>query len=231
MSAWPITGIDLEVFLGVLQAAGDNADSLDFDGAVAAAAGEWESRTGFFPFVSSGVPETRVFDGQWDNAIRFSGGLVSLSENGVTINGAIYAPTFYALKPNNAPVMGRPYRSVKFGRLQEGWLPVVNGPAEDGITYLGGAQRVIGITGMWGFCTAATLPPSVKNAVLCRAAALISPQIALAITKGLYSARDMNFELRFAGGKNSTLGGESEAWNKIFESAVTRPEFRASLYF
>lgn len=198
---------------------------------MAAAIAEWENRTFFHPFLTTGVLEKREFDGQGRNEIEWSGGLCSTLADGtptvpidgspsiytLTINGSIYATNFYSYKPNIAPNIGKPYTRIKFGRLQDSWLPVANGPTEDGITFLGNAQRVIAITGYWGY--GFLVPDDAWLAMIQYGASLLMQQIGMGVHQGLTSWTEAGVTQAY---NPKVYDGVQASWEANFNRTVQR---------
>lgn len=216
------TGIELQVFLVGASLLPPNPTDvqkvIDFDAVMNGVAHEWEMRTKFHPFLATSVTPSTIgpFDGQGRNEIHFSGGIVSALADGtptvptVSINGSIYATNFYSFKPNIAAQIGKPYTSVKFGRLQDSWLPVANGPTEDGITFLGNAQRVISITGIRGYSL--VLPFDVKQCLLEQGAVKVAPRLQHGFNNGLIAQRAGNDSWTWPSG--SVYKSQVDAWER-----------------
>lgn len=144
MAFWPADSETTKVALARNQAA---------IGAAAASA-EWETITGWKPFLStSATPVERVYDGS-DHCgeIDLRAGLLSLTsvtigETAQVITGASRNVWLY---PANAAADGEPYTKLRFGVYGGmGWY---------------GSPNQITVIGRWGYCT--TLPGDVYEQIL-----------------------------------------------------------------
>jgi hypothetical protein len=191
---WP-TGLDVRAWL---TGAGLLADlpaaalaALDFEAAAQAAVSEFEHRTGYAPFLSTGVVETRYFDRPDGNRLLLRGGLLSFTgvdaegepeTGGLTVGGQAYtAGTHYILLPQNAPALRRPYTSVRFfsHNYQDAGIYGNWGPSFS--TSVSSYQLwQVAVTGVWGY--GAALPADVWEGIRQKAAGLIFPQVRAAGT-------------------------------------------------
>lgn len=176
---------------------------LDYQGAIDTAVEDWERYCGWKPFLIDNADVTRYFDPPNGNILRFGAGLLSLTS--LTVNGdALTENTDFFLKDENATVQGMPYTYLKFLYRQLGY------PS-------GAYSRSVVIVGKWG--RVSTVPASVKDAVMVRAASGLLAQIGLRNSQGGLS------EVRLEGGitekysaANITqLGG---LWDTQFEKTV-----------
>lgn len=223
------TGDDLRAYvasLGVIDPdeLTDELDAMDPDAKVAAAREEFERRTGWTPSIEDATDQTRYFDPPGPDGLAHSWGawraggqeldlaadgpgLLSLTELRVGVStqsdgDALVENEDFFLKPYNAALNGRPFESVLFASVR------------------GGAPRSIRIAGRWGF--GARVPEDVWQAVLHQAAFLCYPEIALAISRGLYSSKDQDHEVRYGSARGPAVSEESRDWRDRFEATVSR---------
>lgn len=176
--------------------------ALDLTVKAGAAAAEWERRTAWRPFLAQ-AGQSRRFDAPWAaRTLELSGGLLSLTTLTVDDDARTLDEDFW-LGPENAAAKGLPYTFVEFaGRA------------------VASARRGIEITGDWGRME--TLTDDIWQAVLHYGACLCYPELSLGISKGAYSIRDVNFEIRYAGAGNGPLFLEAQTWKSVFDAAVRR---------
>lgn len=165
LNAWPLE-TDVQA---LLESAGawDSAAALSLAFALDAAVEEFESETGYSPFLNASAAETtRYFNapgpiknphaslGGGGNKLFLGGGLLSISA--LLVDGVLQAPGVEyvdAQFQNNAPITMLRFPHLVFSKP--------NG---------------ISITGVWGYCS--TLPKMAFNAVLARAAMKALPILA-----------------------------------------------------
>jgi hypothetical protein len=211
--------------LGVLDPDTQEAalDGMALAAKASAASAEWEKRSGWNPFLAAAADTTRYYDPPGPNGQSAGGGsgwtrgggrrlvldagLVSLTSilTGYTTTDAGTALTVnedFWLMPEQAASEGAPYEWIEFVARQFG------------------PPRSVVVTGKCGFCL--ELPADVFEAVLQWGLWLCYPELALAVSKGLYSARTLNSELRYAGGGMGALSNESAAWQKALPAAALR---------
>ena len=152
--------------------------ALDLQGALSAAIDDWNYRTRYWPFLSTGnSSEQRNFDPAIGGMVDFNGGLVTLTLFRTQVTYAnpvgvtrVLNRDFY-LRPSDAPNQNKPWTYATAGLygltgIESGW------------------QQSIAITGEWGFCTDANLPSKARRAVMCLAASELMPQITLQLRQG-----------------------------------------------
>ncbi len=213
------TGDDLTTYLTSLGIVATDAamTALNLDVKAAAASSAWETQTRWKPFLSA--PGTRYFDapglaggtnwGAWMGGRRrlfLEGGLLSVTS--VTINLTLVNTTGldrtlnydYWLRPQTAPYESEPYTFVEFR------APVYGEP------------NSVKIVGSWGYATA--VPDDAWQAILQYGALLTYPELSLGISKGLYSMRDLNFEIRYGGAGLMPLALEMKQWQAVWNAAL-----------
>jgi hypothetical protein len=234
---------DLRTYLSAFGVVRDEPSfmALGLDGKAKAAWQAWERATDYRPYLATGQAQTRYFDNPGLAAAGLSGalgsvhtldlfpGLLSVTEvrTGVVAGagGTVRTQdTEYRLLPLNAAYDGLPYDRLQWGA--QGYFISPDGFGRgsaafgyDGFGYDGaffGQAGQISVTGVWGRTLA--LDDDDWDAILQYAAFLCAPQIALMVSKGLYSARDLNFEIRYGGGKEIPLSGQSEMWKANFDA-------------
>ena len=213
-------GSDVQAFLSAIPNL-TIPPGLDFDGAIGSAIEEFESRSGWLPFFSSGQTETRTYDppgpptGQQGYLLALRGGdqvlhvdpiltFVSLTVGGVAYAGGpgVSQPQF-VLKPFNAPAYKKPYTQIEFV------VPVF------------GAPQSIAITGVFGRCL--VLHADVNPALIAKAAAILHPQIGLSISGGRALRKAGDEEEQYTRGQGTQpLQEQAGAWDDQFE-AILRP--------
>lgn len=173
----------------------------DLSAKIATAISDWEYATGHQPFLAASSNSTRYFDPPRDGRLTFDTGLASFTS--LTLSGTtLTSGTDFYLGPQNASARSIPYEWADFG----------SNP--------GGLPRSIAITGRWGYAT--TLPPIAWEAIISRALLLAQPEMALGISKGVYSIRDDTFDVRYGGGGVTPLQTEAKIWADNYRSAVRR---------
>lgn len=186
--------------LGIL--AGGAAVTLGLDDRIASAIADWETDTGHAPFLSASADSTRAFDPPRNSCrLELDTGLASLTS--VSVSGsALTLGTGFETYPANAAAKGQPITAIEFG------YP------------LSGLARSVSIVGKWGYAT--SLPAAAREAILTRAMILCHPDLALGISRGLYSIQDETFSIRYGGGGVTPLSAELLAWQATYKSAVLR---------
>ncbi|OFX13605.1 MAG: hypothetical protein A2W00_04460 [Candidatus Eisenbacteria bacterium RBG_16_71_46] len=193
-----------------------------------AAWSDWEKRTGWKPFLKDAADVTRWFDPPGPNRegvsrgggrlLRLEAGLLTLTS--LTTHLSVSEPDGTALTVNehfwltdaggdyNADAEGRPWEIVQFSSNQYG------------------PPRSIRIIGRWG--RAETIPDDAWEAVRQYGAYLAYQELSLNISRGLFSHRDLNTEIRYGGGGTAPLSLEAQRWRDDYEMAALRYE-RVSL--
>lgn len=222
-AAYPTAG-DLVNFLkaaGFQDAAGDGFAALDPAGKVQAAIDAWEEAADWLPFLSPGVVQTRTFDPPGPPARR--GGFSSLRGGGtrlflgaglltppvVTVAGVQYEAGFqYLMRPDNAPLKGKPYTWIEF-------LVAVQGRAGD-----------IAVSGVWGYSL--SVPAQAWTAILAQSTALCAPQLALLVSRGVIERKAGDEMEKYSAAGVTPLSAERGMWEAQFAEAVLdlrRPEW------
>jgi len=186
----------------------------------AAAVTAWENRTKYFPFLYGGTETTKRFSQKDvlyppnDNPILdLGGGFISVSELKVGVTPATPAGTVltegtdFFLRAKNAPNKRKPYTWLEFYRS---FFPVT--------LYGSDYPDSIRITGKEGYWT--TVEDDAWDAILKYGAYLSYQELALAVSKGRYSVRDLNYEVRYAGANASPLKLEADGWKANFDSTA-----------
>jgi hypothetical protein len=174
----------------------------DLGAKVGAAIADWERDTGHLPFLAASSMSVHYFDPPRRSCrLDFDGGLASLSS--LTISGTtLTVDEDFFLMPTNAAARGLPITGVEFA------APV------------SGEPRSIAVTGRWGYAT--TLPDAAYEAILCKALLYSQPELALGVSKGVYSVQDEKFSMRYGGGGVTPLMAETERWRCSYRDAVRR---------
>lgn len=219
--AWP-DAAELEDFL---QAAGVIALTpttlqalLDLDGAVEAAIDDWEEATGYHPFLSTGVDETRRFVPS-PPARQDRYPLLDLT-NGPYGSGLVAVPTtltvdvtytaagteythlqHYRLLPRSVTAGVKPYTSIEF----------LTAP-------LNVSDGEVVIVGKFGYCTEANLPALARRAVLAMASLHLLPQLEPSLARGLVRWTEGDVTKQF-GESGSTA---SSTWQSLSKDAAAR---------
>lgn len=203
----------------------------------------WERVTGWRPYLSTGGPVTRTFDPLWQGGVlELPAGLLTLGSvtTGVVNGqgGTLRAVGIdFRLLPLNAEADALPYTLLQWGaggyfayEVSQGFSGVGHGVGGIGgffDPFFWGEAGQIAVSGVWGRTLA--LDDDDWDAILQYAAYLCVPQIALMVSKGLYSARDLNFEIRYGGGKETPLSGQAEMWKANFDAkAALRRKIRVT---
>ena len=154
---------------------------LDYEGAISAATYDWETDTGFTPFLMGTADEVRYFDPTNSYQLNLCAGLLTLTSLEIDGTELTENEDFY-LYPLQAPLERKPFSRVQFRVFQNG-LP-----------------RTIVITGRWGYQE--TLTDDVKQAILRRSAYHLIGQIAgLRSNGGVDMWEEGDVKQSFGGGK------------------------------
>ena len=171
---------------GVVTAGQDLA--LDYGRVLASAINEFESATGWQPFIST--TQTRVYDMPYPDGkiLDFRAGILSISS--FTISGtALTQGVDYVLYPLNAPNVGKPYSWCQFITRHVQWWPWTL-PAN------------VSITGQFGY--ASDCPADVKHGILCLACSDLIATKAGAATGGVNGIKQDDVEIRYSTHTNSS---------------------------
>jgi hypothetical protein len=205
------TGADLEAYLvtlGLYTAGSAELGALELEGKAAAAVVEWETRTGYRPFLANGSDTTRIYDPPYTRFLELAAGVLSVSALmtgvGVASPGTARAEgTDFWLERAQAAYEDAPFEVVTFACSP------------------GGARRSITITGRWGY--AATVPDDAWQAILARGAWLCAPQAAMSMGGGAEVVRVLSSEVRYpSAATGGPLAAQQAAWTALFEAAVRR---------
>lgn len=185
----------------------------------AAAWQNWEQQTGYKPFLAS--LQTRRYDppganrgpGHWPFGERRGGGrLLDLHSGILSVTELRVGVT--ADYAGNVLVEGQSFRlrgaDGLYDSLQRG-LPF---ESVEFFTEQFGVPNSVQIHGMFG-CVA-TLGEAEWTAILDYGMYLCQPYLALAISRGMYTLRDLNMETRFAGANAGPLFLEKQTWYNNF---------------
>lgn len=197
--------IDRIISLGIIDTEDEEFDSaerfsqLDIANKIASAVGEWNNSTRYSPFLSTGTDETRKFDPPHGSRyLFFDIGLVSLTS--VVISGIPYTlDQDFFLWPANCDKMNEPWLGLEFLRRVHG------------------APRSVSITGKFGYSL--TVPDQAWEAVMCKVLALCQPELATALTGGVFRFEEGSLKIQYASGSESVLSRELAQWEKTFNSA------------
>lgn len=192
----------------------------------AAAVAEWERRVCWHPFFSDGIAIERRFDPPGPThrssrsriigggrVIKLPTGIIELtslkvgvstSDEGVELT---QDEDFYltdSLGNHDAALYGQPYSRVNFESAQWG-LP--------------GSVR---ITAVYGFCL--DVPDDIYEAILQYGAYLSIAEIRLNITRGLFSYKDLETEIRYGSASQVPLAAEEKMWRDQFMQKALRSQ-------
>lgn len=180
------------------------------DGAVA----EWEARTGWQPYLSTGESERRLFDPPAaGRSLYLQGGLLSLTSLAVgvvpdptgaygAVSGSVLVNNLnFYLRPQNAIARGLAITEVEF------------------LSRVRGVPQSVAITGVWGRVLA--VPGDVWQTLLKMAALSCAPELALSISRGLAEVREGDEMRRFASSGVSPLSAERDRWEKEIKKMVS----------
>lgn len=183
---------------------------LDLQGALDAGIEQWNERTHYWPFLSTGVTtEQRIFQPTGSDLIDLNGGLLTFtslytgkvyeSTNTLSTGNAQLQYQNFLLKPTDAPQKVKPwtYLQIGFGFREVG---------------------LIGITAEWGFCTNANLPESARRAVMALGAIELLPQIEQQLRPGGLIQLQRGDEMKRFG----TLGEMVKAWQSQVDDTIKR---------
>jgi hypothetical protein len=222
------TGDDLQVFLvgaGMLSNPPTSAQSLiDLDSAVASAVSEFETMTGFIPFLYGGTVTTRTFRSE-GNIVSFAGGgLVALDSGADAIaSGAanFTVDSNAQLMPLNAAARSKPYTYLKF--ISPNTLiysPYVY-TLSDGVPargHVGGRTITVSVRGKWGY--GLTVREDVWKAILYLAALQVIPSLEILLTGGLAALKLGNDEFTFLQRGGSVFSGSGTQWQSHIDKTV-----------
>jgi len=174
--------------------------------ALGSAVAEWEERTCWQPFLSSGQDSARVFDGPGAEILDLDGGLLSLTS--LTISGTAYTQNQqFTLGPQDAAARGRPFTYLDFGLpaySQGGGYGLLSGGF---LGFVPMGRRSIAVVGQWGRCNA--LPGDARQAVLTRAAEMLYPQRVAAMTGVVSQTQTADgTSIKFRGGEFNPFSGD-----------------------
>lgn len=192
-----------------------NFDLIATERAVHGAIAEFERRTGWLPFLSSGQDETRLFDTPMNSLLDLKGGLVSVTA--VAVAGTAYqAGVNFWMKPGNAPAQGRPYTAIDFNGLREyGYAGMYDYNPINSLFYPGTGHQSVSVTGRWGFCAA--VPFDVAQAVIGRALGQALGFAGSRRSRGLQQWEEGGVSEKYA---DRPFGGLTDLLSQEFESVV-----------
>jgi hypothetical protein len=169
----------------------------------AGSAATFESRTGWDPFLSSGVSETRYFDNtDWAGQLALGSGLLSVSS--VIVDGAVQVQdTNYWLRNAGRASSKAPYDLLTF---------------QSGLRRLSNIPNRIAVTGVWGVYT--TLPADVWSAIQQNAGALLLASIINQQSMAATSQDGFSKSLDIVG--ILTQKDQAQLWAKDFDKACSR---------
>jgi hypothetical protein len=188
----------------------------DYASAALAAAIEWESRVGWYPYLAAGSPSLRHFDPpssgpkagrlssvEGGKELDLDGGLVSIPTINIGVipgfsGTALVVDLQFYMQPNNALANGLAYTYVNF------------------LTAVRGVPKSIGITGLWGRVT--TVPADVWRVIQQRAASLVAPEIQTQISRGRVEAKTADMDYRFD--PAGALAMDVKKWDSEFNRMV-----------
>jgi hypothetical protein len=216
------------------------ADSeVDWDGAIEASIEEWEDRTGWRPFLSSGS-QTRLFDppgpgtntggptgmrgGRW---LELRSGIIDMPDDGLAI-GVTAPQANLNLPGQNLQVVSSGSKGTVLNRDVQYFLR----PNEAGhkkrpytsiefLTVIRGLPKSISVTAVWGRCR--VLPADVWMMLVRNAAAILIPEIAPMISGGTTGSKTEDMDFDYVGpGVDFPLAGEAKAWRAKMTAMVVR---------
>jgi len=165
------------------------------------AVAEWESMTGYDPFLSTGTPATRYFDGVSDFILRLRSGIVTLTSLrvGVTstdVGSLLVVNEDFHLYPLDAASKGKPFTYLKF-RSRQSREP-----------------RSLSISADWGYCTSAAIPADVSATILRQSASKLFSEYLTSFSGGAtkIKQRDVEYDFGLSGGTFSATGGQYAKW-------------------
>ena len=219
-TAYP-TFADVRVFLDTLGVPVPDALAGELGEFAADAAAEWESQTGWLPYLAAHdaadatVPSTRLFDPPGPRAgqgfasgyrggrlLDLGAGLLSLT--GLNVSGTAYSPGLdFWLRPNNAPAQGEPYTEVEF------------------LSPAFGLPQSIAVTGIWG--RTLSLEDDVWSRIREYAAALCAPALQGGLSGGVVQVKTQTTQTTFAtGGGEMPLMTFAAGWEAKFARTARR---------
>lgn len=194
--AYP-TWLDLKAFLRSRDLECSDLTKSDYDRAVENAIEQWEFCTGWDPFISNSVDETRTIDGPEGSLIFPPFGIVALTS--LTIGSLLTVSTEYWLQ-HRRPDSG-PYMAIELAG------------------YATGERRSVVMVGKFGF--AATCPAAVKEAILSHAAWGLYPTIT-GIQGDILREKQGPIEFEYAKPEGGMQSGVRGSFYKLFESVCQR---------
>lgn len=192
-----LSAINNAARIPLLQSCQDAAD---------AAQSEWEQRTQWYPFLSTGnAAETRIFDGPGANVLDLQAGLLALASVMVgsfslPLIAAGGAPALVSPRPANALNKGRPYTALAFGPVSpmSGLSPGFFDPGllDSGyLSFIPAIRGLVTVVGTWGKMS--TVPGDVFRALSAAAAGMLWPELQSLRTGGVLSVKDETLQVQF----------------------------------
>lgn len=210
-TAWPVRNdlIDFLQSAGILpDPVTGAAAKIDYATACTDALQQFESDTGYRPFMAASADSTRKFTPKGGRYLDLQGGLPA-APTSVTIGvDTVSAGTVQTINEDfymeeaNAPAEGRPYTSIRFATNQTGAIDSIR------------------IPGKWGFCANGAIPEHAWNAVLRQAALIVFPQVRAKVSQGLVEWRRGDETKRW--GEKGAFAAERDEWACSYNSAVMR---------
>lgn len=211
MATWP-TVSDAVSFMEAagLTVSNTSLTNMKFDLALAAAIDAFETDTGFDPFIAAAADSTRYYSPDGTKIIDLRGGLVA-SPTSVTVsydpgggyNGTELTTSDYWMKPDGADGSTQPYT----------WIECAGVPR--------GLPRSIVIVGKFGYTPNATGPAEdARYAVLCKAAAIIAPQMRRELGNGVISWREGDTQRQY--GAEGSIAAAIADWEAGYKPVVNR---------
>lgn len=193
----------------MLQSAGLLTGALPaiLSGISAAAVSEWESNTGWRPFLKDSANVTRTYDDPEGMLLDLTAGVLTITS--VTVGGTVMtANTDYYAQPVDAVLNGRPYEWLEFAT-----------------TLASGIPNNIKIVGRFGF--SASVPQDVWFAVLMKAAIMATHGLATSATAAsgpLTSEQyaDVAYQYASASSGSSVAADRLSRWNDSYLATVRR---------
>lgn len=202
------TGDDLQAFAtnaGVVTA---NADlSLDYGRVVAAAIKQWDSDTGWKPFVAT--TQTRYYDLPKSHILDLRGGLLSLTSVTVGTNTALVQALDFDLYPLNAATDGLPYEWIEFRRTH---------------VFAYNRHAAVAVAGSFGRVT--TVPDEVKHAILCNACVRLMPTKGNSATGMVTQIHQDEIRIGYATNVTSKSGLTPQQMQLFDQYQVTMTDYR-----
>lgn len=215
--AWPDAS-DILLYANNSGIAVTNSDIAVAERSVHGIVAEFERRTRWYPFLSTGEDETRLFDAPFGEILDLDAGLISASS--LAVAGQAYeAGVNYWLQPNNASQQGRPYTVIDFNPMREnGYFRQYGqygyGP---GMLFYGAGRQTISITGIWGYALA--VPFDVAQAVIGKALTQVLRFAGMRLSGGVQKWSTTDASETYG---DSPYQGAMTMMNADFDAAVTR---------